>query len=61
MISSILLIILVKLDIIDPNISLGFWKWYIPSVAVELTIYFSALKWLDKRDLKTNYGRDKNE
>ena len=59
MISSILLIIFGKLDIIDPNISLSFWKWYIPGVIVELTIYFSALKWLDERDLKTNYGRDK--
>lgn len=59
MISSVLLIIFGKLDIIDPNISFGFWKWYILGVTVELTIYFSTLKWLDKRDLKTNYGRDK--
>lgn len=59
MISSILLIIFGKLGIIDPNISLGFWKWYILGVAVEFIIYFSALKWLDKRDLETNYGRDK--
>lgn len=59
MISSILLIIFGKLGIIDPDVSLGFWKWYLLGVTVELVIYFSALKWLDKRDLETNYGRDK--
>lgn len=59
MISSILLIIFDKIGIVNTDVSLGFWKWYILGVTVELIIYFSALKWIDKRDIETNYGRDK--
>lgn len=59
MISSILLIIFGKLGIINTDVSLGFWKWYSLGMAVELIIYFSVLKWIDKRDLETNYGRNK--
>jgi hypothetical protein len=59
MISSILLIIFGKLGIVNPDVSLGFWKWYALGITVELIIYISALKWLDKKDLETNYGRNK--
>lgn len=59
MISGIILIIFGKLGIINTDVSLGFWKWYILGISVEVIILISVLKWIDKRDRETNYGRDK--
>lgn len=61
MISSILLLIFGRLGIINTDISLGFWKWYALGVTVEVIILLLVLKKLDKRDLETNYGRDKRK
>lgn len=59
MISSIILIIFGKLGIVNPDLSLGFWKWYTIGMLIELTILFLVLKWIDKKDLETDYGRNK--
>jgi len=58
MISSIILIILNLLGKTNPDVSLGFFKWYFLGVAIELVIYVLTVpKILDKID----EWRDKNE
>ena len=59
MICSIILLILEKLGVVNPDVSLGFWKWYGLGIFIELTLVFIGLKQLEKWDLKTNYGRNR--
>ena len=49
MISSIVLLILLQTKVIDPNISMSFWKVYIPVCFLEIVIFFNVLlKWEQK-------------
>lgn len=58
MISSLILIILNLLDKTNPDVSLGFFKWYFLGLAVEVVIYaLTVPKILDKFD----EWRDKND
>lgn len=58
MISSLILIVLNLLDKTNPDVSLGFFKWYFLGVAVEVVIYVLTVpKILDKIDK----WRDKND
>lgn len=59
MICSIILLLLEKLGTVNPDVSLGFWKWYGLGMFIELTLVFIGLKRLEKWDLKTNYGRNR--
>ncbi len=47
MISSVILIILQEVGMIDPNVNQGFWKIYIPVVIVEIIIYWAILNKID--------------
>lgn len=58
MISSLILIVLNLLDKTNPDVSLGFFKWYFLGLAVEVIIYVLTVpKILDKID----EWRDKND
>lgn len=59
MISSLILLALNYFKVVDPTVSLGFWKWYALGMAVELAIVLICIKKLDNRDQRTNYGRSK--
>lgn len=52
MLSSIILLLLAHYEIVRPDISLGFWKWYIVSVVIESFVYSrvlpKVLDWFDK-------------
>ena len=52
MISSIVLFILTYKGIVDPDVSLGFWKWYFAAYGVEVFIYSKVfpkvLDWYDE-------------
>ena len=49
MISSIVLLVLLQTKVIDPNVSMGFWKVYLPVCAIEVIVYFRCLsKWGEK-------------
>lgn len=61
MISSIVLLILEYIGVVNTDVSLGFWKWYFLALAIELTLDIIGLKRLEKWDLKTNYGRIEND
>ena len=51
MVSSIVLLILLQTKVIDPNVSMSFWKVYIPVCLLEIVIFFNVLlKWGDKND-----------
>ena len=60
MISSIVLLLLQFFGAINTDKSLAFWKWYFTALIIEIVIYLIGLRKLDKWDLKTNYGRDRN-
>ena len=49
MLSSIALILLQFAGVIQPAVSMSFWKWYLPVCAVEIVVYFKCLtKWGEK-------------
>ena len=46
MLSSIIVLLLQFMGIIRPEISMGFWRNYIPICIIEIVIYFKMLsKW----------------
>ena len=53
------LMILNYIGIVNPDVSLGFWKWYALAETVELIITVLIAKHIDKRDMRTNFGRNK--
>ena len=59
MISSITLLILNYTGKINPDEGLGFFKWYFIALAVEMVITLIFVKKLDKKDMETNFGRNK--
>jgi hypothetical protein len=59
MVSSIILLFLEYIGVVNTDVSLGFWKWFFLGLAIELTLDIIGLRQLDKWDLKTNYGRDR--
>ena len=52
MISSIVLLIFVYFGIVNPDVSLGFWKWYFLCYGIECVILIKAvprvLDWFDE-------------
>ena len=58
MISSIVLL-LVQHFKYDGVMPWGVWFKYLSVAVIEMIVYFSLLRKLDKRDLETNYGRNK--
>lgn len=59
MISSIILLILNYIGIINPDVSLEFWKWYVIAEVIEIVVMVLIAKHIDKRDMETNFGRNK--
>ena len=59
MISSIILIILNLLGKTNPDVSLGFFKWYFLALGIEVAVILFLIKKLDKWDNETNFGRNK--
>ena len=59
MISSIVLLILNYIGKINPDEGLGFFKWYFIALTIETAVTLIFVKKLDKRDMETNFGRNK--
>jgi hypothetical protein len=60
MIGSIVLL-LVQHFFYDGVMPWNIWFKYISIAVIETIVYFYLLKKLGKRDLETNYGRNKND
>jgi hypothetical protein len=60
MISSIILLLVQHFKYAD-FMPMDLWLKFMICALVEVAVYVIALKRLDKWDLKTNYGRNKND
>ena len=52
MISSIVLLLLQYFGVVNPDVSLGFWKWYILSLSIELALTILGIKQIDRHGME---------